>query len=86
MEEIDNRILRLIDLLIYLKKIPNASTFADAVSMDRQTVTNVKAKKQHFTATHIFNICKVYNVNANCIFGSEKTVFKNDETTVLTGV
>ena len=86
MNDIDNRLLRLIDLLVYLKRTTNASTFADSISMDRQTITNVKAKKQHFTATHIFNICKVYNVNANCIFGFEKTVFKNDETTVLTGV
>jgi hypothetical protein len=86
MFEIDARLLRLIDLLIYHKKTKNAAEFCSSIKLAHSTLNNIKIGKQHFTLKHVSEISKLYNVDLNWIFGFKNTVYKNDETTVLTSV
>ena len=75
MNDIEIRILRLIEWLLYNKTIGTAAEFCEAISMQKQTLTNIKAGKQYFTSRHIKSICAKYNVNANWIFSTQKNVF-----------
>jgi DNA-binding Xre family transcriptional regulator len=75
MNTTDERILRLIDLLIYQKKISSIKDFCLQIEMLEQTVSKIKKGSSHFTVNQIESICKIFNVNANWIFGLEKTVF-----------
>ncbi|WP_300434035.1 hypothetical protein [Christiangramia sp.] len=40
-----------------------------------QNVRNIKLGKQHFTAEDIRQLCKVYNVNVEFIFGFSSRIF-----------
>jgi len=71
----DKRILRLIELLIFQKKINYVKEFCDEVGILSQTVSKIKKGTNHFTVDQIQKICITYNVNANWIFGIENTVF-----------
>jgi hypothetical protein len=73
----DKKILHLIDVLIFEKKIKNPSEFCDTIGMLRQTLTKIKNGKQHFTPPYIELICKTYTVNANWIFGLNPNIFQN---------
>lgn len=75
----DKQILHLIDVLIFEKKIKNASEFCDTIGLIRQTLTKIKQEKQHFTLPFIEIICKNYNVNANWIFGLQENIFNLPE-------
>jgi hypothetical protein len=77
----DKAILRLIELLIFEKKIRFEFEFANSIDMLPQTISRIKSGKNHFTATHIELICRRYNVNANWIFGIQKNVF-NDKNSI----
>lgn len=77
----DKAILRLIDLLIFEKKIKFESDFANSISMLPQTLSRIKSGKNHFTVLQIQSICRHYNVNANWIFGIQKNVF-NDKNSI----
>ena len=84
----DKKILDLIDLLKYQKIIATTKDFCNKVGMADSTVTKINKDKAHFTPQHIENICEVFNVNANWIFGSEKNMFlggKPNKTKDLTG-
>jgi DNA-binding Xre family transcriptional regulator len=71
----DERILRLIDVLIFQKNIQKQNDFLDEIGMKRQNISKVRSGKTHFTVGHIDIICKKYKVNANWIFGMESNVF-----------
>ncbi|TDO67090.1 hypothetical protein EV143_1321 [Flavobacterium chryseum] len=75
MHPTDQRILRLIELLIFQKKIHYANDFCQDIGMLQQTITKIKKGKAHFTVSQIELICHKYNVNANWIFGLEKNVY-----------
>jgi len=75
MNTTDERILRLIDLLIYQKKVSSIKDFCLQIEMLEQTVSKIKKGSSHFTVNQIESICKIFNVNANWIFGLEKRVF-----------
>lgn len=77
----DKAILRLIDVLIFEKKIRFDFEFADSIGLLRPTLSKIKAGKNHFTPLHIEAVCLRYNVNANWIFGTEKNVF-NDKKSI----
>jgi hypothetical protein len=77
----DKAILRLIDLLIFDNKINFEFEFAKSVGMLPQTVSKIKAGKNHFTPIQIQVICHTYNVNANWIFGKQTNVF-NDKNSI----
>jgi DNA-binding Xre family transcriptional regulator len=82
----DERILRLIELLIFQKKITYTKDFCQDIGMQDQTVTKIKKGTAHFTVTHIEMTCKKYNVNANWIFGLDSKVFNTPESIEIKNV
>ena len=79
----DKRIIRLIDLLIFEKKIVSKNEFYSEAGLIRQTYHKIKNGSAHFTVLHIENICKKYNVNANWMIGISNKVFNNPDSTIL---
>lgn len=75
MQDVDVKILRLIELLRFQNKISSVREFCDEIKLLEQTVSKIKKGKNHFTVLHIKNICKIYEVNANWIFGIENQIF-----------
>lgn len=71
----DKAIIRLIDLLIFQKRILSIRDFADEIGILEQTISKVKKGINHFTVIQIETICKKYNVNANWIYGIDSKVF-----------
>lgn len=86
----DQRMIDLIGRLKELEIIRFRQSFLDVIGMSKQQFVHIEAGRQHFTIEHIITTCKIYNVNANWIFGLETKVFrgtrphagdKNDEKT-----
>ncbi|WP_339889763.1 helix-turn-helix domain-containing protein [uncultured Flavobacterium sp.] len=77
MNNTDEKILRLIDLLKFEKKISTTKDFCIEISMYEQSISKIKKGENHFTVSQIESICKVYNVNANWIFGLDKKVYNS---------
>lgn len=75
MTKTDERILKLIDLLKHENKIKTQNDFCENIGTIYQTIHKIRNNQAHFTVTHIENICKVYNVDANWIFGLNPYVF-----------
>ncbi|MDI6034027.1 helix-turn-helix transcriptional regulator [Flavobacterium sp. LB2P84] len=75
MYQSDMKIFELIELLKSLGIIRFDADFCRKIEMPKQSIPRIRQGKAHFTAEHISNICKVYNVNANWIFGIEKNIF-----------
>lgn len=79
----DERILRLIDLLKFDKRIKTINEFCEGVGVIRQTVSKIRHGKASFTVAHIEMICKKYKVNANWIIGIDKKVFRTEDSIEL---
>jgi hypothetical protein len=86
MHEVDKRILKLIDLLIFDKKIRNATEFCLEVGLIMQNLSKIKKGESRFRVSHIEVISEKYNVNVNWIFGKEKKVFRTPESIEITDV
>ena len=71
----NERILRLIDLLKFQRKIKTLNQFCDETGVLRQTISKIRSNDANFTVAHIETICRKYKVNANWIFGLETNVF-----------
>lgn len=82
----DKHILRLIDVLIFNKEISSTKEFCQEIGVLEQTVSKIKKGTNHFTVAHIETICKLYNVNANWIYGFENKVFRTPESIEISGV
>lgn len=77
----DKNILLLIKLLLFKGEVPSEKNFASKINMLSQTISKIRKGKAHFTPEHIEQICLVFNVNANWIFGIQENVF-NDENSI----
>jgi hypothetical protein len=86
MHEVDKRILKLIDLLIFDKKIKNPTEFCLEVGLHLQNLSKIKKGESRFTVSHIEIITKKYNVNINWLFGTENNVFRTSESIEITSV
>jgi DNA-binding Xre family transcriptional regulator len=75
MYDSDIKIFELIILLKELGKIKFDKDFCEIIDIQKQNLAPIKKGLAHFTAKHIENICKIYEVNANWIFGIENNVF-----------
>ena len=75
----DKRIFRLIELLIFQKRISSMKEFCQEIKMLEQTITKIKNGTAHFTVLQIEAICKKFDVNANWIFGIENKVFNKSK-------
>lgn len=80
----DERILRLIDLLKFEKKITTTKDFCLKVGMYEQSISKIKKGENHFTVGQIESICLQFNVDANWIFGLEKKVFRSAQSVEIT--
>lgn len=79
MTSIDNKILELIERLKQLKTIRFDADFCRDIGIKNQNLIVIKNNpKCSFTVEQIYTICKVYNVNANWIFGFEENTFKKN--------
>lgn len=76
----DIKIFELIQLLKSLGKIKFDYEFCDAIDIQKQNLAPIKKGLAHFTAKHIENICRIYDVNANWIFGASNNVFNQVKT------
>jgi hypothetical protein len=79
----DERILKLIDVLKHQQKIKTQNDFCENIGTIYQTIHKIRNHQAHFTVTHIQNICNVYNVDANWIFGITPYVFIGDKNVKL---
>lgn len=79
MDEVNGRILELIERLKVLGVITYDKDFCDIIGLHKQNLNNIKNKRQSFTAEQIMKLSKVYNVNCNWIFGHEKKMFRTSE-------
>ena len=79
----DKRIIRLIDLLLFEKKVSSLNEFHFETGLIRQTFNKIKNGTSHFTVLHIENICKKYNVNANWIYGTQPNVYNTKDSVEL---
>ncbi|RUT68636.1 XRE family transcriptional regulator [Flavobacterium cupreum] len=75
MQSTDQRILRLIEVLILQNKVNREIDFCRDIGILPQTVSKIRKGINHFTVSHIETICIKYNVNANWLFGRDKKVF-----------
>ena len=77
MQTSDKNILKLIDHLKQIQVIRFDVDFCKSIGLLKQNLANIRKGINHFTPVHIENICKVYNVNANFIFGIDYQVFRS---------
>lgn len=75
--EIDKRILKIIDGLIKDGIVPTLSFLLEEIGTYKQIATGIKDGTRHFTVKQIHQICKIYGINANYIFGFSKDKFIN---------
>jgi hypothetical protein len=73
----DIKIIELIDILKTLGKIKYDYEFCDSIGLLKQNLRPIKIGRIHFTAKQIESICKLYDVNANWIFGLSNNIFNH---------
>jgi hypothetical protein len=83
MNKIDLKILELIEILKANSTIRFENEFCDNIELLRQNLYRIRKGLAHFTPEHIQNICKVYKVDANWIFGITPYVFIGDKNVKL---
>lgn len=86
MDEVNSRILELIERLKQLGVITYDKDFCDIIGLHKQNLNNIKNQRQSFTADQILKMSKVYNVNVNWIFGHEKKIFRTAEPKRIKGL
>lgn len=74
----DRQMMRLMDILIFQKRIEFQKDFCREIGILPQTITKIKRGQAHFTPQHIEAACRAYDANANWIFGIEGQVFRSD--------
>lgn len=75
MIEIDKKLLYLIDLLIFNKRVSSIADFCDEISMRPQNITKIKNGNCHFTVEQIYNIIEKFAVNPNWVFSDDSNIF-----------
>ena len=72
----EQRIISFMDHLKTSGKIRFQKEFYDATGISRQYMRMVDKEGRRLTTDQITNICKVYKINANWIFGVEKNMYR----------
>lgn len=75
MNHLDRKILDLLETFKSLRLVETEKDFCTNIGLLKQNLNGIKNGRNHFTPIHIENICKVYNVNANWIFGTQENTF-----------
>lgn len=71
----DKNMLKLLNILKASGEIRFDSDFCEAIGLLRQNLVNIKNGKNHFTPEHIENAIKVFEVDANWLFGIGDQIF-----------
>lgn len=72
----DKKIIELIEILKSLNIIRFKREFYSSIGFLEQNYVKILQGKAHFTTEHLEKVCKVYNINANWIFGTSENVFR----------
>ena len=72
----DTKMLTLIDILKAYNKIRFDKEFCDAIGLIKQNLNNIKNGSNHFTPDHIEKAVKIFDVDANWIFGISDNIFR----------
>lgn len=80
MNNVDIKILEVLEALKANSTIRFDQDFCDNVGVLKQTLYRVKKGLAHFTPEQMQNLCKVYNINANWILSIEKNMYRNTKT------
>lgn len=75
MMDTNKKLIRLIDLLIFEKKVKSSAEFCRRIGIQPQTLTKIKNGTHHFRVVYVERACKQFNVNANWIFGCSDEVY-----------
>lgn len=86
MYQSDIKIFELIDMLKSMGVIRFDTDFCNKIKIPKQSLGRIKKGLAHFTAEHIQNICKAYNVNSNWIFDLENNTFRKSKNSIKTKV
>lgn len=73
---INSRMLELIDILMNIGEIRFRQNFYDAIELQKQNVRQIKDGRAKFTLSQVEKACRIYNVNANWLMGTEKQIFR----------
>jgi hypothetical protein len=76
LEVTDMKMLELIDTLKDMNIISTTQEFCDSMGIFKQNIVTVRKGLQSFRAAHIADACRIYNVNANWIYGFESNMFR----------
>ena len=86
MNTVDKHIFRLIELLIFEKKIDSIRQFCLEVGMLEQTISKIKKGINHFTIAQVETIGKIYNVNLNWVFDLEDNVYRTPDSIKINNI
>lgn len=78
MKTTDETMLVLLDQLKSYKVIKYDNEFCDAIGISKTNLWNIRNEIAHFTVEHIRMACKIYDVNANYIFGLDHKIFNHN--------
>lgn len=81
MNQIDDKILTLIDILKTNGSIRFDTDFCIEIGLKKQNLNRIKNKEAHFTVAQIKSICDIFNINTDWIFGYSNVVFRDKKTT-----
>jgi len=72
----DQAVFDIIDTLMEKGVVDNVQDFCERVGMFKQSITEIYKGIRHFNVKQIREICQVFNVNANYIFGFSENKFR----------
>lgn len=72
----DQAVFEIIDTLIEQGQVVNVQDFCERIGMFKQAITEIYKGMRHFNVRQIGEMCRVFNVNANYIFGFSNVKFR----------
>ena len=75
----DKRMLQLLEYCLSNGIEPSARAWCQKIEVNASSISNIRSGLQQFTAQHIENACREYNVNANYIFGYTQNILRDNK-------
>lgn len=74
----DARMLQLAEILQQKEIIRFRQEMWDAIEIKKQTISNIRLGKQHFTVKQIEMASRIFKVDLNWIFGFSTKIFRKE--------
>jgi len=74
----DKKMLQLIEILKASGYIRFEKEYCEVCGLLQQNLSKIRKGDAHFTPDHIRNVCAIYMVNVNWIYGFETQIFRNN--------